>query len=412
MTPVRIERIAAGGDGVGRLDDGMAVFVPRTAPGDEVEIALMARKARYARGRALRIAAPGPARVTPRCPHFEADGCGGCQLQHLSLDAQLAAKGAIVRETLRRIGRLDVGTVEVVPAPAPWRYRTKITLAIGKEGRVGLHPWDRPGDVFALDDCLIATGSLMALWTRLRPHLALLPAGLTHLVLREDRTGSAHVLVRGGRPPWDAVPLATALDGAATAVWWEPDRGAARVVSGARTGFPATAFAQIQPCVADRIRADAAGALGEVADRVVWDLYGGAGDGARNLAGRGARVWSVDASRASVDWAERQPAPEGAPDGSPAFLCARVEEALHRLPAPDAVLLNPPRAGAGDRVIRALDRLGRRGRARRLAYISCDPATLARDLGALQGYAVTLVRAYDLFPQTSHVETLAVLEAA
>jgi 23S rRNA (uracil1939-C5)-methyltransferase len=149
-----------------------------------------------------------------------------------------------------------------------------------------------------------------------------------------------------------------------------------------------------------------------VAGRVVWDLYGGTGDGARLLAGRGAAAWSVEVDRIAVEWAARQPAPPTAPAGSPRYLEGRVEEMLHRLPDPVAVLLNPPRSGAGARVAAALDRLARAGTLRRAAYVSCDPATLARDLGRLGAFRLAAVRAYDLFPQTSHVEALAVLETA
>ena len=412
MTEVRIREIAAGGDGVGRLDDGIAVFVPRTAPDDLVEIELTARKPRYARGRVVRIMAPSPHRVPPPCPHYEGDACGGCQIQHLTPEAQLAAKRAIVREALRRIGRIPLEDVEIVPAAQAWQYRTTLTLAMDEAGRIGLHPWDRPDAVFPLDDCGITRAPLMRLWQGLKGHTGLLPPHTTHLVMREDRNGGAHLLVRGGHPPWSAAPLARALGDGAVALWWEPEDGAARVVAGSPTGFPATAFAQGQPDLSDRIRQDAVAALGDVAGLTVWDLYGGTGDGARLLAARGARAWSVDANRSAVEWAARQPAPPGAPEGSPAYLEGRVEEVLHRLPEPQLVLLNPPRTGVGARVAAALNELGQAGRARRVAYVSCDPATLARDLGRMPAFRVAAVRAYDLFPQTAHVETLAALEAA
>jgi 23S rRNA (uracil1939-C5)-methyltransferase len=404
---VLIQRIAAGGDGVGRLEDGMAVFVPRTAPGDLVEVTLTERRARFARGYPVRIATRAPVRVAPTCPHYEADRCGGCQLQHLAPAAQLDAKLAIVRETLRRIGGVDVPGLEIVAAPSPWRYRTTITLAAGSGGVLGLHPWDRPDQVFALDDCHIASTVLMNLWHRVRACRPLLPDDVTHLMLREDRDGGLHALVRGGSPPWDPAPLAASLGVPLPTLWWEPEGGAPRVLVGARTGYPATAFAQVQPGLADQVRSEAIEALGEVAGRVVWDLYGGTGDAARALAARGAQVWSVDADPSAVSWArDRASVPGAVP---PRYLEGRVEEVLHRLPEATAVLLNPPRAGADKRVLAALDRAA--GRTLRLAYVSCDPATLARDLTRLSRYRVTHASAYDLFPQTSHVETLVALEA-
>jgi 23S rRNA (uracil1939-C5)-methyltransferase len=165
----------------------------------------------------------------------------------------------------------------------------------------------------------------------------------------------------------------------------------------------------VNPPVAYRIRRDAVAWLAVEPGSVAWDLYGGVGEAARLLAAGGARVWSVDADRSAVAWAERQPA-EG--HTAPTFVAGRVEEVLHRLPPPDAVLLNPPRQGADRRVTTALERLRTAGHARRVAYVSCDPATLARDLARLPGYALMSLVAHDMFPQTAHVEALALLEAA
>jgi len=407
VTVVSISRLSAGGDGVGRLPDGMVVFVPRTAPGDSAEIEVVDRRKRHAHGRLLRLERPGPARVEPECPHYAADRCGGCQLQHLSLPAQRDAKGAIVGDALRRIGRRETPDPEVIAAPAPWRYRTKITLAVSGE-RMGLHRYDAPGMVFTLDDCRIAREPLMRLWSALRNHLGLLPAALEELVLREDRAGGLHLVAAGGAEPWDAAPLAAAAGVAGVAYWWRPRGGAARIVAGARTGFPALAFEQVNPELAVRIRQDALQDLGDVGGKIVWDLYGGVGDAARLLAAGGARVFSVDRDRSAIEWARGW---AGAGTDITWFE-GLVEETLHRLPEPDAVLVNPPRAGLVARVSAALQAWGESRPGARLCYVSCDPATLARDLTRLPAFALAKVRAYDLFPQTSHVETLAVLQAA
>jgi len=405
VTVVPITRISAGGDGVGHLPDGMVVFVPRTAPGDEAEIEVVETRKRYAHGRLLRLVRAGAARVEPECPHYAADRCGGCQLQHLTVPAQLQTKAAIVGEALRRIGRCEVPDPEVVPAPAVWRYRAKITLAVSRE-RIGLHRYDAPGLVFALEDCRITREPLMRLWSVVREHRALFPSALEELVLREDRDGGLHVVAAGGAEPWDAGPLAAAagLDG--VAYWWRPRGGAARIVAGARTGFPALAFEQVNPELAARIRQDAVLDLGDVTGKVVWDLYGGVGDTARLLAARGARVFSVDRDRTAIAWARGR---AGGGEGITWF-AGLVEETLHRLPEPDAMVVNPPRAGLAARVSTALRAWGESRPGGRLCYVSCDPATLARDLTRLPAFTLARVRAYDLFPHTSHVETLAVLQ--
>jgi tRNA/tmRNA/rRNA uracil-C5-methylase (TrmA/RlmC/RlmD family) len=177
-------------------------------------------------------------------------------------------------------------------------------------------------------------------------------------------------------------------------------------VAGPHTGFPALAFEQANPVLAARIREDAVSALGDVAGRVVWDLYGGVGDTARLLAAQGALVWSVDRDRSAIEWARGQEQGRGIH-----WVTDLVEESLHRLPVPDAVVVNPPRSGLVARVSGALEAWAARRPGGRLAYVSCDPATLARDVARIPSAAVTQVCAYDLFPQTSHVETLVVLEA-
>jgi 23S rRNA (uracil1939-C5)-methyltransferase len=408
MTAIHIERIAVGGDGVGRLPDGMTVFVPRTAPGDRVEIDVVERKRRYARGRVTRLVREGTDRVPAECPHYERDRCGGCQLQHMEVGAQRRAKAAIVGEALRRIGRRQVDDPEVVPAETPWRYRTRLTLAV-RRSRIGFHRHDAPEEVFDLEDCLLARRDVMAAWRSVRADRAVLPRGVSAIVLRVDRGGGLHVLVEStAGTGWDPAAL-----GAATGatVWWRPPRGAARVVHGGTEAFPATAFEQVHPGLAARVRRDAVEGLGLSGGMVVWDLYGGVGETAGLIAEQGAEVWSVDRDGSAVAWAESH---AGGTDAERRIhrIAEPVELALRRLPEPARVVVNPPRGGLAREVSGALQRWGSAASGRRLAYVSCDPATLARDLGRLPAFAVTRVKAYDLFPQTSHVETMALLEAA
>ncbi len=411
---IRIDRIAAGGDGVGRMEDGLTVFVPRTAPGDVAAVALSQRKRRYARGLVETLETASSDRLEPPCPHYRDQGCGGCQLQHVTLQSQLDAKRRIVGDALRRIGRREVADPPIVGSPEPWRYRSTITLAV-QGANIGLHRFDRPDAVFMLDDCLIARESIMNLWQRVRQHRHALPPTVNTLVLREDRDGGLHVIVKGSGS-WDARPLADAIGDAAVSYWWAPHKGAARVLCGARPGFPALAFEQASPVLAGAIRRAAAGDLGDIAGECVWDLYGGVGDTAAELAQRGALVWTVDSDRSAVEWAKRA----GARCAAITRLAAKVEESLHRLPEPAAIVVNPPRIGMHARVSAYCEQWAQRraragsgaGAGKRLAYISCDPATLARDIARMPALQLRSVTAYDAFPQTSHVEVLAVLEAS
>ncbi|HXH63513.1 MAG TPA: methyltransferase domain-containing protein [Gemmatimonadales bacterium] len=412
---ITIRSIAGGGDGVGRLADGRAVFVPRTTPGEQVRLApsSLERRKNFARAEVGEIVAPGAARVAPACPHYTNERCGGCQLQHLGYDAQLAAKRAIVGDALRRIGKLDVPDPEIVEAVDEWRYRAKISLAVkrgaGSAGiTVGFHPYDRPNAVFPLVDCHIADFRLMALWRELKPHLALLPPRTVRLTLRLDREGRRHIVAESGGEPWlMAGALRDALPEPASIVcWWHPTEGAARVVAGPATGFPATAFEQVNPEMGALARAWAVEQLGNVAGASVWDLYGGTGDTALLLADRGAAVVSVDADERAVDWARRRPEPSLA---KVRFIAGKAEDILPSLAPARSVIVNPPRGGLHwDVTLRLTGEP-----APQLAYVSCDPATLARDLHRLAvNYRVRAVRAFDLFPQTAHVETVVILDGA
>ena len=401
---VTITGIAVGGDGVGRLGDGRVVFIPRTAPGDQVRLRdnSLERHRNFARAEVGAIVRASPGRVAPPCPHYVNDHCGGCQLQHVAYEGQLSAKRAIVGDALRRIGKLKIEDPEIVEALDEWRYRSKISME-AKALAVGLHPYDRPNFIFPLADCHITDFKLMALWRELRSRLSMLPDRLTRLTLRLDREGRAHVIAESAGDPWlDADKLRQALQSEDIVCWWQPVDGAARVVAGPETGFPATAFEQVNPGMGILIRQWAVEQLGDVRAQTIWDLYGGIGDTAALLVERGASVISVDVDEKAVTWARsRLPAAR--------FIAARAEDVLPSLPAPYAVVVNPPRAGLHwDVTLRLTGEP-----VAKLVYISGDPATLARDLQRLNvNYQVIAVRAFDLFPQTAHVETVAVLEAA
>ena len=406
MTAVRILRLAAGGDGVGRLEDGRTVFVPRTAPGDLVEIGGLHARRRYARARVARVLEPSPDRVDPPCPHYLHDDCGGCQLQHLDAGAQRAARRGFVGDAFRRIAKLDVADPDIVPADRELEYRTKITLAVDDGGRrIGLHPLDRPDRAFDLVRCHITASELMGLWARVREVRELLPRGIRQIVLRLDRSGGLHLLLlASGTVAWDgAGALHRALEarGPSATIWLWREGSDAEAVAGAQVPFPATVFEQVHPAMGDKVRAFALSALGEVAGRHVWDLYAGIGETTSALVRAGATVESVESDPRAVAEAEAR--------GPTAVRhVGRVERLLSRLRAPELVITNPPRTGMDERVTAELERV----LPQRIVYISCDPATLARDLTRMSAFRLARALAFDLFPQTAHVETVAVLEPA
>jgi 23S rRNA (uracil1939-C5)-methyltransferase len=391
---------------VGKLDDGRTVFVPRTAPGDLVEPAGLRAHKRFARARLGRLLEPSPDRIEPRCPHYVRDECGGCQLQHVAGPAQREARRGFVGEALRRLARRDVTDPPLVPAEREFDYRTKITLAVSADGRrVGLHRYDRADEVFELEWCHITVPELMELWQALRRLRPLFPPRLEGLVLRMGREGGRHALFRtsDGEVWAGAARLHAELrrHNAAATLWWQPAGGAPRAMAGADEAYPATVFEQVHPVMGDRVRAHALDALGAVEGRHVWDLYAGIGETTAALARAGASVESVESDRRAVAEAEsRGPAARRH--------AGRVEDVLRALKPPDLVITNPPRTGMDARVPEALERLA----PARVVYVSCDPATLARDVARLPAFRIAEVRAFDLFPQTAHVETVVVLERA
>ena len=410
---VLIESVAAGGDGVGHLADGMTVFVPRTAPGDRVALSHVRRRRRHARAEPAELLERSKDRIAPTCVHFERDSCGGCQWQHLSLEAQHRAKRRMVGDGLRRLGGLAVEDPELVPSPRAFGYRATITLTVrwrGAEPVVGFHratgAGEGAGEVFPLERCEIARPEVAALWAAVRPAVGSLPRGEdVRLKLRVAHDGSLHLIVNGGDRAWTTPqPLAEAAlrAGRPATVWWQPAGGAVRRMAGPPADKASVAFEQVNAEVAEALRAAVLDAV-PLEAHTVLDLYAGTGEVSLALARRGCEVASVEAEGAAVRLAEDRARAAGL---AVRAIAARVEDQLAGLLPADAVVVNPPRTGLAPEVTVAL--AGQPPAA--LVYVSCDPATLARDLkrlGAVPGRLA--LRCFDMFPQTSHVETLAVL---
>jgi 23S rRNA (uracil1939-C5)-methyltransferase len=402
---IEIESIAAGGDGVGRTE-GLVCFVPRTAPGDRATVELRP-KGRLARGRLIAVVRPSAARTEPPCAHYTHDRCGGCQLQHLRYEAQLDAKRSIIQDAMTRIGRraLDVPAVE--PSPRPWRYRRKLTLAMRRVGGrwiAGLHPYDDPVAVFDLRDCPITDERVVAIWREvLAAARHFPPASALRGALQLLEARASFVLQGGESWPgrdafFEAVPSLTAL-------WWEREGSTRRLVASRESvPEPGASFAQVNLAVAERLRAHVIDRVRAHQPTTIIDAYAGIGETAVALAGAGARVTAIELDRDASRWCGTL-----LPEGSRA-LPGRVEDLLpDALPA-DVVVLNPPRTGVHERVTGALEGGARPPRA--VIYISCNPATLARDVARMPSFRVADLRPFDMFPQTAHVETVCELVPA
>jgi 23S rRNA (uracil1939-C5)-methyltransferase len=397
-----VESIAAGGDGVAR-HDGLVVFVPRTAPGDRI-VARVTPQGRMGRGILDRIEHPSADRVTPACAHYERDRCGGCQLQHLSLAAQHAAKREIIRDSMKRIGKRDVALPDIVTGVDAWHYRQKLTLALRRSAdgwTAGLHAFDDPGRVFPLEDCLIADARLLGVWRTILASSALLPDAL-QLRGSVRLLGEQAAFVLEGGTEWPSHGEFFSCVPELAALWWVRDDGTRRLLEDRRThAEPGASFAQVNPVVAAELQSLVIDRVLSYAPARVVDAYAGAGDTAHALARRGIAVTAIELDgEASAYSASRLPA------GSSAVQ-ARVEDALETALPADVVILNPPRAGVDARVTTLLAAAVRRpARPRAVLYVSCDPATLARDVGRMTGWRIARLTAFDMFPQTAHVETV------
>jgi 23S rRNA (uracil1939-C5)-methyltransferase len=406
VVTVPIDSLAAGGDGVGR-SEGLVVFVPRTAPGDIVTVQISG-KGRFARGTLRSVVSPSPSRIQPPCPHYTGDKCGGCQLQHVTYEAQLAAKQVIVRDAVQRIGKRHVDPPAMERSSHEWRYRTKLTLAMRRRGPrwiAGLHPYDDPARIFALSDCPITDRRVVAAWREVMEADAYFPdASELRGSVRITSGGPTFVMIGG--LSWAAREQFSAAVPSLSAVWWQPaEDKPRRVLYDKRADrVPSASFAQVNAEMAEILRAYVLERAKSYKAASVIDAYAGTGETAIALTGQGIRVTAIELDADASRWsAARLREPSRA-------IQARVEDALPGLLPAEVVILNPPRAGLDARVTATLETEVEHVRG--LIYVSCNPATLARDLSRLPSYGIESLQAFDMFPQTAHVETVAELRPA
>lgn len=450
---MKIERLAWGGDGVARpAADEPVVFVPRTAVGDVAEVEVTEEKPRFRRARVVTLVEEGAARTAPPCPFYagkdDAHSCGGCQYQHLGYDAQIAAKVEQLRESLRRIGGIAEPKVgEAIAAPRALGYRNK-----------GTFHWDAAAGVFGLvavdgrsvlpvSHCPLLVPSADALYRAAAEVARALAAGnaafregaLSLVVRASEATGETLVgLVT--RPDTDEaiarefaarVREAVATGNVApTAIAWGRSRRPAEpmrevrwtTLAGARTIreriggltflLDAETFFQVNTAQAERLYATAMDAAQLSGREIVVDVYCGNGGIALTAAAKAKQVVGVEVVRAAIERGIDSAKANGIRNvrfepGAAEDVIKKLIHARH-LKA-DVVFVDPPRAGLKSGVPKLLAKLG----PRRIVYVSCDPATLARDLKALRaaGYELRHVTPVDLFPQTYHLEAVALLEA-
>ncbi len=423
--------VAHGGWCVARPQDGPAVFVRHALPGETVLARVTDVTSRLARAEAVEVLVPSPDRVEPPCPHAGPGGCGGCDWQHAALPAQRRLKAAVIRQQLRRLSGVEREvTVEPLPgdetpagdgagedAGGGLGWRTRVQFAVRRDGVAGLHA-HRSHDVIDIGECLIAHPGVtdLGLPTRRWPATSSVEAVVA------AGSGERAVIIAGRPASIEAIAADSVLrrDGP-SGRRLTPVRGRAflsqRAV-GRDWRVSAGAFWQVHPGAADTLAAAVLAALRPRPGDAALDLYCGAGLFAGALApvvGPGGSVAGVEADAAAVRDARHNLRPwpwARVHKGDVAVVLSRGGQpgaGPGALRAARLVVADPPRSGLAREVVEYLG--AAENEALRFAYVSCDPATLARDIGLLiaRGWSLADLRAFDAFPMTHHVECVATL---
>lgn len=443
---LKIEKLAFGGAGIGKWE-GRVCFVNDTVPGDTVEASLTKIKPKMMEARLTRIVEPSPMRVKPRCPHFKE--CGGCAWQFLPYEKQLEFKESQVRETLQHLGGFSGEEVRpILGCAEPWNYRNKMEFSFGMsaEGQLmlGLHLPERRYDVFDLKECLLCTPVAAEIVARAlewgqRQKLTVFDNHhedglLRNLVIREGKnTGELMVnlvtsensfpcvesfreLLQGDERITSLV-WTTVMQRRGTPTWRETKilsgRGAIfekmRLESGAELKFEIAPDAFFQPNTfqAEQLYAEALRAAQLTGQETVYDLYCGTGTIGLFCAHRAARVVGIEINKNAI-FNARENAERNNIKNAEFFVGDTAKTlAEQNLSSPDVIIVDPPRAGLEGDTPEQIAALG----AKRIVYVSCNPATLTRDAKTLtqHGYKLEYVQPVDMFPHTYHIENVALL---
>jgi 23S rRNA (uracil1939-C5)-methyltransferase len=379
--------------------------VPFGIPGEVVRVKLVEEKRGHARGEIIEILAASPERIAPRCPHFGA--CGGCHYQHLPYPAQLAAKSAILRDQLTRLGGLaDPPVLPIVASPAPWNYRNQVQFHLNGQGRLG-YQGRGSHQVIAIRECHLPEEAINAAW----PLLELDPeAGIQRVSLKLGAEDDLQLVLEGESPEApefsvEGLPLSAVHLSPAGALVLAGSEYIVMEVLGRPFRVSAGAFFQVNTPMAAAMVAHLLANLPVNPGDTVLDVYCGVGLFSAFLAEKAGRLIGIEASPAAgEDFAVNLDEFENV-----ALYEAPVEDVLPYLQEkPQAIVVDPPRSGLEPRALDGILKLA----APLLAYVSCDPATLGRDARRLAagGYRLQQVTPFDLFPQTYHIESISFWE--
>ncbi|MBI3913039.1 MAG: 23S rRNA (uracil(1939)-C(5))-methyltransferase RlmD [Chloroflexi bacterium] len=443
---LKLTGMSYGGEAVGRDETGRVVFVPYAIAGETVRVEIVEAKKNFARGRVVEILEASPARVTPRCEHFASppdplsrrtasgegewgrgvggEACGGCQWQHIAYDAQLKFKTEIVREQFARIGKMaDAPVRDTIGMREPWRYRNHAQFVLDDAGQLCYRAFESHRLV-RINECHIIHPLVHELFRAVE----LAGADFAGVTLRAGTQTGEKMIVLDSR---DDEPPEIEIDEAASIAFQVPSGETVALIGKEKLterlrdqvfAISPAAFFQVNTEMAEHLVTLVEKYLAPRPSETLLDAYGGVGIFGLLFAPRVARVIEIEENPRALDDVRANAASfDSAPhserneveskngrlrSGRLEFHAGRVEFILPRLDAPiDIVVADPPRAGIEPRALSAL--IAEKPRA--LAYVSCDPATLARDARRLVdgGYRLIEVQPVDMFPQTYHIECVA-----
>ena len=410
LEQVRFEKLVYGGDCLGRLADGRAVFVPFVMPGELAEVEITEQKERFARGRVVRLLEASPDRINPPCPYFTL--CGGCHYQHLNYPQQLELKKELVRDQLERIGKLtNLPDIQITASPVAFGYRNQVQLhpVQAKDPEVSAklgYKRAASDEVLPIEKCLLIPEEMNELLSQIELEG---DSGIARIAMRIDSDGEIMLVLEGetDEPPELAIELPV------SSTYLSPDGRSLNLggndalvfsVLGKEFLVSPESFFQVNLPVAEDMVHHVLSLVKGRENLSMIELYSGVGLFTRFLASHSNQLTAIESSpSACFDFAGNLDEFENISlyEGAVEVILPEIVEQIKPI---DLVVLDPPRAGLNARARQALIDLA----PREIIYISCDPSTLARDLKHFSeaGYSLQTLHAFDMFPQTAHVETV------
>jgi len=419
---LKIEKLVYGGKGLGRLN-GRAVFVPQVAPGDVVIVEETSRKSGYSEAEVVRYVEKSKYRTTPRCPYF--GRCGGCDWQHIDYESQVKFKRDILEENLQKIGKIKRPNIEeVIPSSSPWFYRNRAQLKV-RNGKVGFFA-KGSHNVVDIDRCYLLKEDIHDVMPRLKELLRELPSEPTDFHIYSSSKGEVLLkIVYSGRFKRVNLSLERVKeilrlnvvgfgiykaggDGYPERVKFFGRDFTYELIDKFKFRVSADSFFQVNRFQVGNLISRVSRVAMEQQYMLAGDLYCGVGTLTIPVGRYVHRAFGVEANFSAVSDALYNKDINGLRNIT--FYCRQTEEALNIVKDynPDLIIVDPPRSGLNQRVVRELSHVPR---LRKIVYVSCNPSTLARDIALFHQFGIDMekVKLIDMFPQTYHIEAIAYL---